>query len=452
MTPDRQWKRARLHFIITALIAAVLTGALFVPQNAFAAPTASPAAGATVAQMTQYVWAAQNQVRYDAGLPTGYARDSRLDKVAADWAYQQWKNGKMSHNPSYASQIPAGWQRAGENVASGYSYTQVVGAWKASQSHYANMVFDYTSVGIGYYEADGRRYWSVVFGKYPGTPVPTKPAAPSAPAPSPTPTTTPKPGTTPAPTPAPTTPPASGSYSAEPAAPAGTLIALASPSFEGSSSGWTGGAGIEGPTTGARGGKYDLKSVGGTVSQTVNVAPQAGEAYTATIWVKPGGSSKVSGSLRLTALGGSAEAATLNFSVSSGWMKVSVPLSVANAGHTALRIEVTLNSGDIRLDSASLVRTRNAPAAPAPAPSTTPTPTPTPTPSTGGGLLGGLLGTKPSTPAAPAAPPAPAPAPPAPPAPAPSTPAPAPAAPVPAPPAPQPASPLGGLLGGLLGL
>jgi hypothetical protein len=451
MTPDRQWKRARLHLIITALIAAVLTGALFVPQNAFAAPTASPAAGATVAQMTQYVWAAQNQVRYDAGLPTGYARDSRLDRVAADWAYQQWKNGKMSHNPSYASQIPAGWQRAGENVASGYSYTQVVGAWTASPSHYSNMVFDYTSVGIGYYEADGRRYWSVVFGKYPGTAVPTKPAAPVTPAtPAPAPTTTPTPTATPAPVPS--TPPASGSYSAEPAAPAGTPIALASPSFEGSSSGWTGGAGIEGPTTGARGGKYDLKSVGGTVSQTVNVAPQAGEAYTATIWVKPGGSSRVSGSLRLTALGGSAEAATVNFSVSSGWMRVSVPLSVAKAGHTALRIEVTLNSGDIRLDSASLVRTANAPAAPAaPAPGTPPatTPTPTPKPSSGGGLLGSLLGIKPSTSPAPAAPPAPAPAPPAP---APSTPAPAPAAPVPAPPAPQPASPLGGLLGGLLGL
>jgi hypothetical protein len=451
MTPDRQWKRARLHLIITALIAAVLTGALFVPQNAFAAPTASPAAGATVAQMTQYVWAAQNQVRYDAGLSTGYARDSRLDKVAADWAYQQWKNGRMSHNPNYSTQIPAGWQRAGENVASGYSYTQVVPAWTASPSHYSNMVFDYTSVGIGYYEADGRRYWSVVFGKYPGTAVPTKPAAPATPAPSPTPTATPAPTSTPAPVPS--APPASGSYSAEPAAPAGTLLALASPSFEGSASGWSGGAGIEGPTTAARGGKYDLKATGGTVSQTVNVAARAGDAYTATIWVKPGGSSRVSGSVRLSALGGSTESATVTFSVSSGWMKVSVPLTVAKAGHTALRLEVILNSGDIRLDSASLVRTQDAPAAPQPnTPAPAPTPTPTPSPSTGGGLLGALFGTKPSTPAAPAAPPAPAP--PAPPAPAPSSPAPAPApaAPVPAPPAPQPAPSSGGLLGALLGL
>ena len=46
MTPDRQWKRARLHLIITAIVAAVLTGTLFFPQNAFAAPAASPAAGA----------------------------------------------------------------------------------------------------------------------------------------------------------------------------------------------------------------------------------------------------------------------------------------------------------------------------------------------------------------------------------------------------------------------
>ena len=138
-------------------------------------------------------------MRYDAGLATGYARDTRLDKVAMDWAYQQWKNGKMSHNPSYSTQIPAGWQRAGENVASGYTYDKVVAAWKASPSHYANMVYDYTSVGIGFYEADGKRYWSVVFAKYPGPrcrPVrraDTRPGAGTRPTPTPTPAPAPAP-------------------------------------------------------------------------------------------------------------------------------------------------------------------------------------------------------------------------------------------------------------------
>lgn len=427
MKPDRSWVRARAQFVATAVLAVVMSALLLFPQNAFAAPAASPAAGAargsgaTFSQMTHYVYEATNQVRYDAGLSTGYARDARLDKVAMAWAQQQWKNGAMSHNPNYSTQIPGGWQRAGENVASGYTYTQVVPAWVASPSHYANLVRDYTSIGIGYYEADGRRYWVQTFAKYPGTTVPKRPAAPSPAAPSP----------------APTTPAPASGYPAEPAPPAGAVIALRSPSFEGGSAGWSGGAGVEGPTTAARGGRYDLKATGGTVSQSVSLAPRVGETYTATIWVKPGGSARISGSLRLVASGGTSETARMDFSVGGGWTRVSVPLTIARSGHTALRLEVSLNRGDIRLDAASLVRTGNAPAskpAPAPAPSTPPAPSPTP--SSGGGLLSGLLGAAPPKPA-----PKPAPAPAQPPAPKP-TPT---TAPAPAP------APSGGLLGGLLG-
>ncbi|MEZ5190300.1 MAG: CAP domain-containing protein [Schumannella sp.] len=90
------------------------------------------------------------------------------------------------HEPQPEPGVPdaRGWKRAGENVASGYGYTKVVAAWVASPSHYANLVGDYTSIGIGYYEADGRRYWAQVFGKYPGTKVPAKPSG-STPTPDP---------------------------------------------------------------------------------------------------------------------------------------------------------------------------------------------------------------------------------------------------------------------------
>lgn len=335
MSTDRQWKRARLHLVLTAVVAVVLSGTLFFPQNAFAAPAASPAAGASVSELTQYVYEAGNKIRYDKGLK-GYVRDARLDKVAMAWAKQQWLNGKMSHNPNYSKQIPKGWTRAGENVASGYSYTQVTAAWAASPSHYANMTRDYTSVGIGYYEADGKRYWAVEFAKYPGTKTLSKPAAPSRTA-----------------------------YAAEPAPPTGSPIALASASFEGSLTGWTApGATLEGPSTSAIGGKYALKTPGArTVTQTVTLRPAAGGTYTATVWVKPGSTSAVSGALRLTALGGTAEAATMNFGVSSGWMRVSIPLTVQRAGHTGLKVEMILGSGDFRLDAASLVQTGGASAA-----------------------------------------------------------------------------------------
>jgi uncharacterized protein YkwD len=343
MTPDRQWTRARLHLLITATIAVVLTGTLFFPQNAFASPAASPAAGVaargassaasvSVADMTELVWEQTNQVRYDKGLK-GLKRDTRLDKVAMAWAKQQWLNGKMSHNPNYSKQIPKGWKRAGENVASGYTYTQVVAAWVASPSHYANLVRDYTSIGIGFYEANGKRYWVQTFAKYPGTKQPTKPAAAARP-----------------------------TYPAEPTAPSGTKLPLANASFEGTFSGWTaGGATLDGPNTAAEGGKYALAVSGPTtVSQTVNTQPAAGATYTATIWVKPGSTSQVSGSLRVTALGGSTESALINFSVSGGWMKVSVPLKVTRTGHTGLRFDVALGSGSFRLDSASLVTTQPA--------------------------------------------------------------------------------------------
>jgi uncharacterized protein YkwD len=186
MSTVRLGARPRARHLINAGLVAVLTASLLAPQSAFAAPTASPAAGAeramqastaTVAQMTQWVYDQTNQLRYDKGL-NGLARDTRLDKVAMAWALQQWKNGYMSHNPYYAQQIPSGWTRAGENVARGYTFLQVVPAWAASTGHYLNMVGNYTSIGIGYYEADGKRYWVQVFANYPGTTVPKKPTKP----------------------------------------------------------------------------------------------------------------------------------------------------------------------------------------------------------------------------------------------------------------------------------
>jgi hypothetical protein len=216
----------------------------------------------------------------------------------------------------------------------------VMAAWVASPDHYANLTRDYTSIGIGFYEANGKRYWVQTFAKYPGTKVPTKPTAP-----------------------------ARTSYPAEPTIPAGTAISLASPSFEGTFSGWTAsGAKLDGPNTSAEGGKYALAVTGSrTVTQTANSKPAAGGTYTATIWVKPGSTSAVTGSLKLTALGGTAETATMGFTVSSGWMKVSVPLRVVRAGHTGLKIDIVLGSGDYRLDAASIVLTQAPPAAAAPA-------------------------------------------------------------------------------------
>jgi uncharacterized protein YkwD len=208
--------RARI-LVAAALAAAAIAFALVGPQTALAATS-----GPSVAQLTQVVVDDTNAVRAQQGLP-GLVRDSRLDAVAAEWARRQFENGAMSHNPDYSTQIPAGWQRAGENVGKGYTYTQIVDAWAASPSHYANLVNDYTSVGVGYFEQDGRRYWSQVFAKYPGTvqPAPTPQPAPAQPAPAP-PANTPSPSasSSPAPAPAPVPSAPAPSTPTAPAAPA----------------------------------------------------------------------------------------------------------------------------------------------------------------------------------------------------------------------------------------
>jgi hypothetical protein len=463
--------RAAIFIGLAVTVIAVLLG-LVGPQLSTAnaatqvasrpvAAAAASAAPLTVQQMTQQVIDETNAIRYEQGLP-GLVRDARLDQVAAAWAKQQFMNGAMSHNPNYSTQIPSGWQRAGENVAKGYTYTQVTTAWKNSASHYANLVNDYTSVGVGYYEQDGHRYWSQVFAKYPGTVQPTGPAAapkPTTPAPAPTttpkpttpaptPTTTPKP-TTPAPTPstpapAPTTPtapaPSTASPAAEPAAPAGTRIALSSPSFESGLGGWSAPSGtVDGPNSSARGGVKSLLVPGASnrvVTQSVTTAVNAGSSHTVVVWIRA--DAKATGAVRLRALGGtSAEVATMEFTASNtGWLAVSVTLKTKVA-HTGFTIEiVTSTSGrSYRLDSVSLTRTVDGTvpaAAPAPAPSPTPT-TPAPVPTTT---------PKPATPA-----PAPTTTPkPATPAPAPTTPAPAPTTPAPAPapvptPTPTPSTP-----------
>ena len=114
-----------------------------------------------------------NQSRQQAGLPL-LARDSRLDAVAQSWSSKMASSGTLSHNPSYSSQIPSGWTRAGENVGYDYSDTGLHAAWMASSGHKANILGSYTSVGIGWVKDPSGRVWGTqVFASYAGVTPPT---------------------------------------------------------------------------------------------------------------------------------------------------------------------------------------------------------------------------------------------------------------------------------------
>ena len=98
----------------------------------------------TVAQMTAFGLRADQPGPLRRRPHRSTSATRALDKVAAAWAYQQWKNGSMSHNPTTRSRSPRDGRAPARTWPSGYTYTQVVAAWIASPSHYANLVHDYT--------------------------------------------------------------------------------------------------------------------------------------------------------------------------------------------------------------------------------------------------------------------------------------------------------------------
>lgn len=90
-----------------------------------------------------------------------------INTVAQNWSESMAAKHSMTHNPDFAYQIPTGWSRAGENVAQGYQPTTVVTAWMNSEGHRANILGDYTHIGVGYaVDGSGRGWYTQNFGKY----------------------------------------------------------------------------------------------------------------------------------------------------------------------------------------------------------------------------------------------------------------------------------------------
>jgi uncharacterized protein YkwD len=91
-----------------------------------------------------------------------------LNRIAGNWAYYMHQKCEYKHNPTYTSGYPWGWRKAAENVAAGRDVLSVVTAWIESLAHRANLLGDYTHVGIGYYEGSNcyGRYWVQNFAKY----------------------------------------------------------------------------------------------------------------------------------------------------------------------------------------------------------------------------------------------------------------------------------------------
>jgi hypothetical protein len=121
-----------------------------------------------------------NQARASAGLP-GLIHNPSMDSVALQWANQMGAANSMAHNPDYSTQIPSGWSRAGENVAMGQpTPSEMHTAWMNSAGHRANILGDFTDIGIAFVTVNGTTWGVEDFGKYAGH------AGAPAPAPAPT--------------------------------------------------------------------------------------------------------------------------------------------------------------------------------------------------------------------------------------------------------------------------
>ncbi|MBC7275594.1 CAP domain-containing protein [Nocardioides sp.] len=165
-----------MHRLVSCLLALLLAAAALL----LGAGPASAGEGGTIKRLA-------NAARADAGRGP-LARDADLDVLARKWAHKMAADGSLSHNPDLSEQVPEGWQGVGENVAMGYpTGAQMHRGWMNSEGHRANILGDYTHIGIAFVVVDGTSWGVQVFAKYPPGVRPTakpkpSPQSPNAPA------------------------------------------------------------------------------------------------------------------------------------------------------------------------------------------------------------------------------------------------------------------------------
>ena len=90
-----------------------------------------------------------------------------LDIVAQTWTQYMATTGDFRHNLSFFAQYPGDPSAGAENIAVGYTPESVVGGWIASSTHRANLLGNYTHIGIGYVRSAAcRAYFTQDFAAY----------------------------------------------------------------------------------------------------------------------------------------------------------------------------------------------------------------------------------------------------------------------------------------------
>lgn len=171
---------ARSLMTVTGVVAIVLLGAASgevddppkPDQTADAAPKPEPAGPVTATTEIPDLIAAHNAVRKEHGLGA-LEPDPLLAEAAKRHAIDMAERQEMSHEGGDGS-TPGDrvrrtgylMQRSGENIAMGYDEVgPVMDGWLNSPPHRANILGDFTQIGVARAKAgDGAPYWAVEFG------------------------------------------------------------------------------------------------------------------------------------------------------------------------------------------------------------------------------------------------------------------------------------------------
>ena len=114
-----------------------------------------------------------NRDRLAAGLPA-LAVNPEIRTVARNWTATMIRQadscnpGDLRHNPNFAEEVPEGWRAVAENVACGQSVESLHQLLMASSGHRANILGDFTHVGVGVgFDAAGDVWVTQNFARYP---------------------------------------------------------------------------------------------------------------------------------------------------------------------------------------------------------------------------------------------------------------------------------------------
>jgi uncharacterized protein YkwD len=99
-----------------------------------------------------------NSLRKSNGLG-GLSANGSLASYARSWAKKMAERGSLSHS-NIGSLVPP-WSSVGENVGRGGSVSGIFAALAGSSSHLANMLGNFTHVGVGVWVDSNGTIWTV---------------------------------------------------------------------------------------------------------------------------------------------------------------------------------------------------------------------------------------------------------------------------------------------------